>query len=264
MDHIDRQKRIEERLQRLNETRRTQLLKEPLFSKVGDHLEGSRTPTIIFRDHRLAYANPEALKKMEYSYRQLDTFNSMELDTGPSKKRLDEILAFSAKAGLGNLEFNFTMPTLDKKLLYMTPQLHRFVAEGAEYWITELKDITKVDPASASGKVYTWLQRMFRRQVLVRDAPEYVTEKFAKELLVPMIDKSSNLLVTLDNTREIEPPAIRLLGHYTTDPTFKDQIFMTTKHPEIGHWVKFKGVAKDSVYMPSELPKNLQPELVPV
>jgi hypothetical protein len=264
MDHIDRQKRIEERLQRLSETRRTQLLKEPLFSKVADRLEESKTPTLVFRDHRLAYANPEALKKMEYSYRQLDTFNSMELDTGPSKKRLDEILAFSAKAGLGDLEFNFTMPTLDRKLLYMTPQLHRFVAEGAEYWITELKDITKVDPASASGKVYSWLQRMFRRQVTVRDAPEYVNERFAKELLTAMIDKSSNVLVTLDNTRKIESPAIQLLGHYTTEPVFSDQIFLTTKHPEIGHWMRYKGVAKDNVYVPSELPKDLQPALVAV
>jgi hypothetical protein len=264
MDHIDRQKRIEERLQRLSENRRTQLLKEPLFSKVSDSLEASRTPTIIFRDHRLAYANPEALKKMDYSYRQLGTFNKIELDTGPSKKRLDEILAFSTKAGLGDLEFNFTMPTLDRKLLYMTPQLHRFVADGAEYWITELKGVTKVDPASATGKAYSWLQRMFRRQIVLKDAPEYVNRDFAEKLIPIMADKTNNVLVTLDNTREFAEPAIKLLGHYTTEPTFSDQIFITTRHPEIGHWVAYKGVSKKSIYIPGALPKNIQPALVPV
>lgn len=263
MDHSERE-RTEERLQRRYEIKRTQLLREPLFSKIANSLEESKTPTIIFRDHRLVYANPQALREIDYSYSQLGTFNRMELDTGPSKRRLDEILAFSTKVGLNDLEFNFTMPTLDKKLLYMTPQLHRFVAEGAEYWITELKGITKVNPASATGSMYSWLQRMFRRQIVVRDAPSKVTEKFAKELLAPMIDKSSNVLVTFDNTREIEIPAINLLGHYTTEPTFKDQVFMTTRHPEIGHWLRYKGVSKDNVYLPNALPKNLQPELVPV
>jgi hypothetical protein len=270
MNHSERKERIEERRQRMYEHRRTQLLQTPLFSRVAKQLEQSSIPTLIFRDYKLEYANPEALTKMEYSYRQLDTFNRMELDTGPSKKRLDEILKFSTKAGIEDVEFNFTMPTLDRKVLLMSPQMHWFVAGGAEYWITELNGITKIDPASATGKVYSWLQRMFRRNVLVKDAPSHLDEAFAMKLISPMVDKKNNLLVTLDNMRKIDDEAVKMLGHYSTDPAFSDQIFITTRHPEIYHWVNYQSkkllqnISPNCLYLPTELPKRLQPALVPV
>lgn len=265
----DRKHRIAERYRRSNERRRTQILNEPVFSQIADKLETSRTPTLIFEGNKLIYANPDALRRMDYNYRQLNTFNSLELDTGPSKKRLDEIIAFSRTAELNDFEFNFTMPTLDQKLLYMTPQMHRVTAEGREYWITELKEVTKVDPASATGAVYSWFQRLLRRKVIVMDSPEHVDEPFVHRAISAIAEfksadayKEHNVLVTLDDATHIDPKAVKGLREYTRDSTFSDQIFMTTRKPETYHWLRFRHIPADTLYLPKKLPNLIQPSLV--
>lgn len=255
MDDTKR-KRLETRIQRRNEYRRTRFLKEYYFRDLSEHLEEADVPIVVFRDSRIIYANPSAMNATGYRFDQLSTFNNLELDTGTSKKRMDYVLDTAKELGLNTLEFDTSISTLDQKVLEMSPQMHRISAEGKDYWFTELTNLRKNDPSAISTRVLGWLHRLFQRSAVLMRAPELVYKGFAEKVIKNIADPHKNVLVDFSQTKYIEEEAIEILRKYSSHELFKNQLFMTISNPGQYHWLTYKKVPASNIY----LPKGIQLE----
>lgn len=249
MDDTKR-KRLETRIQRRNEYRRTRFLKEHYFSDLSEHLEEAEVPIVVFKDSQIIYANPSAMNATGYRFDQLSTFNKLELDTGASKKRLDYVLGTAKELGLNTLEFDTNIPTLDQKVLEMSPQMHRISAEGKDYWFTELTNVRKNDPSAISTRVLGWLHRLFQRDTVLMSAPELVYAGFAEKVVKAVADPAKNVLIDLSKTRFIHEGAIETLKKYSTHELFRHQLFMTISNSEQYHWLVYQKVPAGNIYLP--------------
>ncbi len=253
MDDTERQRKIQERLQRRNEYLRTKSLKDEILASMAESLEGAQTPVIVFKNYEIVYANPSALRATQYSFEQISTFNNFELDTGTSKKRLNHILESSSQLGLNAIEFETQIPTLDHLVLQMTPQLHRLSSKSSNYWVGELRDVSKIDPTSIKSRVYGWLNRLFQRNAVSLRAPELVYKAFAGEVVKNIADHTKNVLIDFSQTRYIEEGALDIIKGCCDNELFTQQLFLTTSNPETYHWLRFKNIPERSMYLPKGL-----------
>ncbi len=247
-----RQKRLDERVSRIIEGRRRKFLQVAPPNVLSTVLEGAKTPVVIFQDYKIIYANPAAIRETGYNYLQIQTFNNMELDTGREKKRVDYVMRASGKLGLNAIEFETSIPTLDRKILEMNPHMHRVVEEDGEYWVSELRNVRKTDPASITTRVLGWLQRLFQRDgVISIKAPELVYHDYiGKEILKKLADPRNNVLIDFSQTKYIDDKAVAELINYASNEIFGKQLFITTSRPEQYHWLRFKKVPESHLYLP--------------
>ncbi len=213
-------KSLSERLQQRSEARRRIALASLPAELMPASLEKSQVPVILYKDYGIAYVNPAGITKLEYTFDELKTFNNITLDTGESKKKLDEILVECAKREWADLDLSIYMRTLDNKGLFMAPHMRHTKVAGHDYWVSRIIEAEKVD--------LQWIKRqqtVFRKNWAYASTDENVTKNILEQAVRAMADGKYNFVLDFSRASKFEPGAIPILTHLT-ETSMKDQLFL--------------------------------------